>query len=218
MPITSHKKVHYFSEYKVDNKVYSMTLDQDEKYDDADKTWHAFQEAQIQEGNRKLKLRINMSDLNPEYEITGSGPGMSDDEEESRVFLENWMKAIGYKFEDDENKIYSLNDMMHHFFNNFNGPTAPEKPDWEKVEVQLGGSGLDETPLDELVLENKDEEEGHEVEMIVAHKKEDGKTFYEVKWVGWPSSSNTWEPEEHVLGTDELTDYIQNNNVDEEDN
>ena len=136
----------------------------------------------------------------------------------SLVFLENWMKAIGYKFEDDENKIYSLNDLMHHFFNNFNGPTAPEKPDWEKVEVQLGGSRLDEIPLDELVLEDKDEEEGHEVEMIVAHKKEDGKTFYEVKWVGWPSSSNTWEPEEQVLGTDELTDYIQNNNVDEEDN
>lgn len=35
----------------------------------------------------------------------------------------------------------------------------------------------------------------YEVEYITKMKMEDGKRFFRVKWVGFPSNQNTWEPE-----------------------
>lgn len=37
-----------------------------------------------------------------------------------------------------------------------------------------------------------------EVEKIIKKKKVGGEVKYLVKWVGWPESSNTWEPIEHL--------------------
>lgn len=45
--------------------------------------------------------------------------------------------------------------------------------------------------------ENEDEDQ-YEVEKIISKKIEKGKELYEVKWVGWPSKYNTFEPLEHL--------------------
>jgi hypothetical protein len=37
-----------------------------------------------------------------------------------------------------------------------------------------------------------------EVEEVKDAAKFDGKKYYLVKWVGWPSEYNSWEPEEHL--------------------
>lgn len=38
------------------------------------------------------------------------------------------------------------------------------------------------------------EENLYHVERIVGKKDINGHLFYKVKWLGWPSSTNTWEP------------------------
>lgn len=38
----------------------------------------------------------------------------------------------------------------------------------------------------------------YEVEYITKMKVEEGKRIFRVKWVNYPSSLNTWEPEEHL--------------------
>lgn len=38
------------------------------------------------------------------------------------------------------------------------------------------------------------------VEEVMAVRKHGKKTFFEIKWLGWSSSHNTWEPEENLLG------------------
>ena len=48
---------------------------------------------------------------------------------------------------------------------------------------------------------NKSEEnETYVVEKIVKTKKSKGKNLYLVKWSGYPSSNNSWEPEENLNG------------------
>ena len=38
----------------------------------------------------------------------------------------------------------------------------------------------------------------YEVDYITKAKIENGKKLFRVKWVGYPSSQNTWQPEEHL--------------------
>ena len=42
--------------------------------------------------------------------------------------------------------------------------------------------------------EQSEDDEEYEVETIIDHKMSNGISYYEVKWKGWPSSANTWEP------------------------
>lgn len=44
----------------------------------------------------------------------------------------------------------------------------------------------------------------YEVEAIVDSKVKNGKRYYLVKWVGWPESDNTWEPEINLSNADDL--------------
>ncbi len=53
-----------------------------------------------------------------------------------------------------------------------------------------GGSSTDDT------ASSSDGE--WEVEDIMAEKTQGGQTYFLIKWKGWPSSSNTWEPEVHL--------------------
>ena len=49
-------------------------------------------------------------------------------------------------------------------------------------------------PMPEL----KDEAEEWEVKEVRGTRKVGQKKFYLVKWVGWPSEYNSYEPEEHM--------------------
>ena len=59
------------------------------------------------------------------------------------------------------------------------------------------------TPPPDLI----DEEEEHEVETIVRHKWVKGRSLqYLVKWVGYPTSENSWQSEEHLENAKEILD------------
>jgi hypothetical protein len=52
-----------------------------------------------------------------------------------------------------------------------------------------------------------------EVERICGKKEEQGKTLYNVKWLGWDTSTNTWEPIEKLLNVKHLVrEYEQSTN------
>ena len=55
-------------------------------------------------------------------------------------------------------------------------------------------------PLPDLI----DGQEEHEVEAIVAHKRQGQKHQYLVKWLGYPTSENTWEPEANLKHSAEI--------------
>jgi hypothetical protein len=52
-----------------------------------------------------------------------------------------------------------------------------------------------------------------EVEKICSKKIENGIAYYQVKWLGWDFSSNTWEPVDHLNNVKHLIkDFEKNNN------
>jgi len=61
--------------------------------------------------------------------------------------------------------------------------------------------------------DNSDEPEKlYEVESIVGRKKRLGKLFYLIKWVGYPSDQNTWEPIENLSNVlDMIEEYDKMN-------
>lgn len=61
-------------------------------------------------------------------------------------------------------------------------------------------------PLPELI----DNEEEWEVEVIIADRKHYGKDQFLVKWRGYPTSDNTWEPRENIANANAaLSEYLQ---------
>ncbi|VDL31786.1 unnamed protein product [Hymenolepis diminuta] len=46
--------------------------------------------------------------------------------------------------------------------------------------------------------------ENNEVEAVIGRNILKGITIYQIKWLGWPSLFNTWEPEENLNNCDEL--------------
>ena len=57
--------------------------------------------------------------------------------------------------------------------------------------------------------EQEEEEDLYEVEEIVGKKLCKGKLKYHVKWVGYPSSQNTWEPLENLTNVKYLIDKYE---------
>ncbi|KAI6206697.1 Chromo domain-containing protein [Aphelenchoides besseyi] len=47
---------------------------------------------------------------------------------------------------------------------------------------------------------SESEDNIHEIEKIISHRKERGQYRYRIRWVGYDSNSDTWEPETHLLG------------------
>ena len=56
---------------------------------------------------------------------------------------------------------------------------------------------------------SSDSEEVYKVEDIKGHKKKGNKTYYLIKWKGYPDSENTWEPEENLSCPEILKRYQQ---------
>jgi len=68
---------------------------------------------------------------------------------------------------------------------------------------------LDEI-LDEIAQEDEeaDEEGVYDFEAIVDHRTdEDGAVSYLVKWLGWSTSSNTWQTEDSFLDPRPIKEY-----------
>eukprot|EP00088_Acartia_fossae_P041801 TRINITY_DN4374_c0_g1_i3.p1 TRINITY_DN4374_c0_g1~~TRINITY_DN4374_c0_g1_i3.p1 ORF type:complete len:155 (+),score=69.67 TRINITY_DN4374_c0_g1_i3:53-517(+) len=57
-----------------------------------------------------------------------------------------------------------------------------------------------------------DVEEDYEVEAIVNKRFKSGKVEYNVKWVGYPSSDNTWEPVENLECPELIEEYEKSKN------
>ncbi|CAI9612852.1 unnamed protein product [Staurois parvus] len=71
----------------------------------------------------------------------------------------------------------------------------------ESTTVESGGveeRGEAETRVVAAESEPEDEEDVFEVESILDSKIEGGKVFYRVRWKGYDSSGDTWEPEAHL--------------------
>jgi hypothetical protein len=57
----------------------------------------------------------------------------------------------------------------------------------------------------------------YEVEAISGKKIQSGKPLYNIKWVGYDSSENTWEPIENLSGCKNLLRNFEKNNKEEEE-
>ena len=53
------------------------------------------------------------------------------------------------------------------------------------------------------MMEDESDEVEFEVEKIMDHRDVNGKLFYLVKWCGFPSSDNTWEPRDGLVNCQE---------------
>jgi hypothetical protein len=51
--------------------------------------------------------------------------------------------------------------------------------------------------------ELEDLQDEWKVEEIRDSKRIDGKRYYLIKWMGWPSEYDSWEPEEHLENASE---------------
>eukprot|EP01119_Soliformovum_irregulare_P017961 TRINITY_DN5426_c1_g1_i2.p1 TRINITY_DN5426_c1_g1~~TRINITY_DN5426_c1_g1_i2.p1 ORF type:complete len:508 (-),score=141.62 TRINITY_DN5426_c1_g1_i2:1606-3129(-) len=73
-----------------------------------------------------------------------------------------------------------------------------------------------ETPLEDEVDDVTEEspDDVYEVENIIDSTIIDGVTRYLVKWKGWPSSANTWERKENLLGCSEKVKEFEERNPD----
>jgi hypothetical protein len=69
-------------------------------------------------------------------------------------------------------------------------------------ETELHGPNFTRPPPD---LINGEEE--YEVEKILDMKQKGRKTHYLIKWKGYPTSDNSWEPAENVQAKDLIKEY-----------
>ena len=67
------------------------------------------------------------------------------------------------------------------------------------VETETHGANYLNLPPDLI-----DGQEEHEVEAIIAHKRQGQRYRYLVKWLGYPTSENTWEPEVNLKHSAEI--------------
>ncbi|TPX54599.1 hypothetical protein PhCBS80983_g05863 [Powellomyces hirtus] len=72
----------------------------------------------------------------------------------------------------------------------------------EKDQDKEDGEGDDDDGADEEI---------YDVEELVAHKKVKGKLMFFIKWKGYPSSDNTWEPAENIESKELIDEYWKNN-------
>ncbi|KAL4461185.1 hypothetical protein ABPG72_006578 [Tetrahymena utriculariae] len=61
----------------------------------------------------------------------------------------------------------------------------------------------------EQIDSSQDASDEYEVEKIVDKKIENGQIFYKVKWKGWDSTYNTWEPENNLFRVSEMIEEYE---------
>ena len=79
-----------------------------------------------------------------------------------------------------------------------------KESDQEKTKNQL--QNAKESTPEEIVIDN---ETVFSAEKILKHRKRNGKVEYLVKWLFFPKSQSTWEPEHHILDRRLIDNYLQ---------
>ena len=74
----------------------------------------------------------------------------------------------------------------------------------EKSKNQL--QNAKESTPEAIVIDN---ETVFSAEKILKHRKRNGKVEYLVKWLFFPKSQSTWEPEHHILDRHLIDHYLQ---------
>jgi hypothetical protein len=91
-----------------------------------------------------------------------------------------------------------------------NGPVTytldlpPDARIHPRFHIKLLKSADPETPLQKTFHFEPEEENEFEVEKILAHKTTRKDTEYLVKWLGYPDSENTWEPEDNLSNCQQM--------------
>jgi Chromo (CHRromatin Organisation MOdifier) domain len=65
-----------------------------------------------------------------------------------------------------------------------------------------GDANTERATLPPLPVVMKDVEEEFEVESIISHRRQCGKSQYLVKWLGWTLLESTWEDEKQLAHCD----------------
>jgi Chromo (CHRromatin Organisation MOdifier) domain len=65
-----------------------------------------------------------------------------------------------------------------------------------------GDANTERANLPPLPVVMRDGEEELEVESIISHRRQRGKSQYLVKWISWPLSESTWEDEKQLTHCD----------------
>ena len=76
--------------------------------------------------------------------------------------------------------------------------------DQEKTKNQL--QNAKESTPEAIIIDN---ETVFRAEKILKHRKRNGKVEYLVKWLSFPKSQSTWEPERHILDRRLIDNYLQ---------
>ncbi|ETN39465.1 uncharacterized protein HMPREF1541_05689 [Cyphellophora europaea CBS 101466] len=89
---------------------------------------------------------------------------------------------------DENSDLSDASDLAH-------DEVLPKPSDIEGKPVN--GTALDDNS--DSSDDDDDDEEAYQVESIVSHKGKGKNVKYEIKWVGYPESDNTFEPQENLL-------------------
>lgn len=89
--------------------------------------------------------------------------------------------------------------------------TEKRVEDWKEFKSGEGGGGSDDG-------DSAGEEDAYEVETIVTERKRKGTIEYYVKWKGYSSEENTWEPEDNLNCPEILAAYKANKATSNGDN
>jgi Chromo (CHRromatin Organisation MOdifier) domain len=71
-----------------------------------------------------------------------------------------------------------------------------------------GDANTERANLPPLPVVMKDGEEEFEVEYIISHRRQRGKSQYLVKWLGWPQSESMWEDEKQLTHCDSAVKHL----------
>jgi hypothetical protein len=72
-----------------------------------------------------------------------------------------------------------------------------------------GDADTERATLPPLPVVIQDGEEVFEVESIISHRRQRGKSQYLVKWLDWPLSESTWEDEKQLTHCDSALKHFQ---------
>ena len=90
------------------------------------------------------------------------------------------------------------NDLPSSQINDLDSPDTDAASD---LDIQGPNAPPDLDPEEDAPPSQETPDDTFQVERIVKHRQKKGKNEYLIKWLGFPKSQNTWEPEEHLHPT-----------------